>query len=365
MMRKSKNGYSLIELMVAISIFSILAVVTFNSLKTMRDNHLIEENEASIDLREIIKQELILQGVNIENEFNLFAEYGDVDSKINEFKSELNVEGKAEVCLLSALFYEERERINVAGKIIKKGINPVSHIASALYPPKANYFNKIDLSMFPLQYFILPTSKNPLGTYYRYTLDGRNPESSSPIWDFSALNFNNWSQTMKFRAFNANPQYVESEILNINLNLEARVKLQREDGSNSLDVSYEEIIENSNRILIKSPLEDPSIDIRYRINNGVDIKYTNPFHVPFEHWNLDGVTLVVEIRVPQYSMPVSVQEFRLNIRKEQLPKPQILPPGGNLRIGSRIEIRTNRNIARTETIIDGQEKGFFFNIVDI
>ncbi len=364
-MKRSTAGFSLIEIMAVLSIFSILSVVIFNSLKGMKTNHAVEENEASIDLREIIKQELVLQGVNVQDGFKPLIEYGDIDATIIESESKLNIVGKNQISLLNIAFNEERERINIAGKIIKDGIEPIPYIASQLSPPKANYFNKINLSLFPFKDFIVRGNSNPIGTYYRYTRDGSDPDNSSAIWDFSALTLANWSPLMKFRAFHANSRFLESDVLSISLKLEVAVTLKREDGSNSLDISYYEIVNNYNRILIVAPLNDPNVHIHYRIRGGSDIEYTGPFHLPLWSWNAYGNILIVEVRTSHSNIPICSQEFHLYIEKEQLPMPQIWPSGGALATGSRIEIRTDRNIATTNTVLEGEENGIFLYWVDL
>lgn len=364
-MKKNTAGFSLIEIMAVLSIFSILSIVIFNSLKVMKTTHSIEENEASIDLREVIKQELILQGVNIKDGFEPLAGYGDINATIIESESKLNIVGKNQISILNIVFNKDRERIHTAGKIIKNGIESIPYIASQLSPPKANYFNKINLSMFPLKDFIARGKSNPIGTYYRYTRDGSDPDHSSPIWDFSALTLANWSPWMKFRAFHVNPRYLKSEVINIRLNLEADIGLKREDGSNSLDVSYYEIVNNSNKILIQAPLNDSNVHIYYRIRGGFDVEYKGPFHLPLWSWNAYGNILIVEVRTSHFNIPICSQEFHLHIQKEQLPIPQIWPSGGALATGSRIEIRTDRNIATTNTILEGQENGIFLYWVDL
>lgn len=368
-MRRKNNGYSLIELMIAISLFSALSIITFHGLKTMQDNYLVEENEASIDLRKILKQELILEGISKEiiesNSFIPLTPYGDIDASIFQSDSTLNMDGKNQVSLLSAVFHEPRERINVVGKIINNEIKPVFYLASKLFMPKANYFHSINLDMFPIKNFISPNSENPVGTYYRYSIDGTNPNNSSLLWDFSDLNLNHWSPSMKFKAYNTNPRYLESDVLAIDLNLQGSVSLRREDGSNNLSVSYREIITNNNKIVIIPPLSDPSIEILYRINSNATIKYEKPFHVPIDNWGTKGVTLTVKIRVPQYVDPISIQEFNLNIKKELLPMPQVMPDGGTLLINSFIKIMVDKRIASLHTTVDGQDEKIYLNIEEV
>src|ERR1700688_1029805 len=118
MIKKNIKGYTLVELIAGVAIFSIISIVTFNSLKVMRDNHSIEENEASIDLREIMKQEFLLEGIHPEDFLNPIARYGDVDATIKQVDSQLNAGGKNGISLLSVNFQEDRARINVIGKVI-------------------------------------------------------------------------------------------------------------------------------------------------------------------------------------------------------------------------------------------------------
>lgn len=363
-MNKNKQGYSLLELMIVVSILSIVSVIAFNSLKGVRDNYAVAEDEVAVDLREILKQEFILQGINPEEFQNPMANYGDVEANIDKTENKLNAFGKNSVSILKVNFKEDRERLSISGKIIEKRGEPISFEQSQLMMPKANYFGTIDVGEFPLKNFIL-SGNNPLGTYYRYTIDGIDPTSLSPVWKFSALNLANWSPVMKFRAFNADSRYIESDVLEVNLSLKASVAIKREDGSSSLGVSYNEISSQSNRLVIIAPGRDPSIGVRYRMAQGSDLDYNGPFHVPLSNWGSVGVKLIVDVRVPYFTDPISSQEFLLYVKKEQWAMPQIDPQTMTVRTGAKVQISTNRNIATTVTTIDGQDEIFYLIVEEI
>lgn len=348
--------------MIVVSMLSIVSVMAFKALQGVQNNYSIEEDEVAIDLREILKQEYILQGINPEEFHNPMADYGDVEGNIDKADNELNVSGKNSVSTLKVNFKEDRKRIAISGKVIENKGDPMPFEQSKLIMPKANYFGTIDVGDFPLKNFILYGS-NPLGTYYRYTIDGTDPTAESLLWKFSALDLAHWSPIMKFRAFNADSRYIESDVLDVNLNLKASIGLRREDGTNSVGVSYREISNHINRLMIIVPHRDPSISICYRIAEGSNLDYNGPFHVPLNSWSSAGVKLIMDVRIPYFKDPISSQEFLLHIKKEQLAMPQIDPQAMTIRTGSRVKIRTNRNIANTVTAIDGQD-GVFYLVVD-
>ena len=263
--------------MLGLSILVIISGTVITGLNAVRKNHAIEEAEAGLDLREISKQEFLLQGINPEEALNPFEPYGDVGAKIEKTGSHLNIPGKSDVSLLSAKFDGERDRIHVVGKVIKDTGSPQELKGGTLLPPLANYSGTVPLTAFPIKNFISSVGSNPLGTYYRYTTDGSDPGIDSPVWTFSALSLAQWAPRMKFRAFNQDPRYTESAVVEIALNLTGNVVLKRENGSDSLGISYSETVNGSNRILLIVPGGDANVSIRYRIRGGDNLQTKDLF----------------------------------------------------------------------------------------
>ncbi len=364
--RTNKSAYSLIELMMALSILMIISVSAIAVLNAVRRNHAIEETEAGLDLREIAKQEFLLQGLSTEESINPLENYGDVGAKIEKTHSPLNAPGKNDVSLMSAKFDTQRDRIHVVGKVIKDEGTPQEIQESTLLPPIANFFGTVALTAFPIKNFISSVSNNPLGTYYRYTTDGSDPVMSSRVWTFSDLSLTQWSPKMKFRTFNQDSRYTESPVLEVVLTLTGDIILQRENGSNNLGVAYSEIVNNANRISLMVPGKDSNVSIRYRIKGGDNQEYQGPFHFPLNEWNVSGLTFVAEIKVPQCNEPIKVQEFNLHIRKEQLAAPEIISLcDAGCQTGSTVCIKTDRSMANTVTTVDGQDAVFYVKIEDI
>lgn len=367
-MKRTRNNtaYSFLELMMVFSILAIISVSVVTGLNAVRKSHAIEEAETGIDLREISKQEFLLQGINPEEIVNPFEEYGDVGSKIEKTSSHLNTAGKNDVSLLSAKFDVERDRIHVVGKVIKDTGSTQELKGLTLLPPIANFSGIVQLTSFPLKNFISSAGSNPLGTYYRYTIDGSDPVMSSAVWNFSALNLTHWAPRMKFRAFNQDSRYTESAVLEVALNLIGNVKLKREDGSDNLGVSYSETVNGSNRILLIVLGGGSNVSIRYRIKGGDNIDYKGPFCLSLNSWTSSVLMLIAEIRIPQCSEPIGVQEFNLHIKKEALTAPEIISNcEAGCSPGTIVSIKTDRNSASTATTVDGQDAVFYVRIEDI
>lgn len=363
---RNNKAYSFLEIMLGLTILVIISSTVITGLNGVRKNHAIEEAETGLDLREISKQEFLLQGINPEKVASPFDEYGDVRAKIEKTSSYLNMPGKNDISMLSAKFDVERDRIHVVGKIINDSGLPQEIKESTLLPPIANFSGTVPLTSFPIKNFISSTGSNPLGTYYRYTTDGSDPVMSSPVWNFSALSLTHWTPKMRFRAFNQDSRYTESAVLEVSLNLTGNVVLKREDGSDSLGVSYSETVNGSNRILLMVPGDDSNVSIRYRIKGGDSVDYKGPFCLPLNSWTSNGFTLIAEIRVPQCSELIGVQAFNLYIKKEPLAAPEIISNcEAGCSTGATVDIKTDRNIASTVTTVDGQDAVFYVKIEDL
>lgn len=364
--RRNNKGYGLLEFMIVFSVLAIMSGVAFNALSALRKNHAIEEDEAALDLREIAKQEFLLQGINFEEAMNPLEEYGDVGSRIEKTNSRLNALGKNDVALLSADFEAQRDRIKVVGKVIKDSGSPQNVKKTTLLSPIANFSGTVHLTDFPIKNFIASARNNPLGTYYRYTTDGSDPTIASPVWTFSALSLINWAPMMKFRAFNPDLRYIESLALEVALTVTGNILLTREDGSNSLGVSYSEIANGSNRIILTAPGGGSNVQIRYRIQGGEYREYKGPFHLPLNVWGATGLTLIAEIKIPQLSEPIMVQEFHLLVKKEKLAAPEIISScEGSCLSGVKVGIKADRNMATTVTTVEGQDGTFYVQIDDL
>lgn len=358
-----REGFSLVELIVTVSLLSVISVVAFSSMEALRTHQRMEEQEAAIDLREIAKQELLFQGMRSEPNGNPLSEYGEVSSHVETAQGALNTPGKNKVAILSTHFEEERERVQVCSKLIEDSSDLKPIVESKLLAPRVNYAGEISLNDFPLLAFMTPTD-NPLGTYYRYTLDGTEPTSNSLLWDFSVLDLTNWAPTMKFKAFNADPQYLDSEVVEVHLTLKTDLELARELGISTLTVSYREIINNINRIQFNGPKIHENIKVRYQVDGSSANDYEGPFHVPLAMWSASGVELTVsaEVQNAYFSEEVLSKKFHLSINKEKLAPPRIVTPHATLlRKGNVLEIQADRSVCNTVTEIVGADWAYDVN----
>lgn len=365
---RTKKAYSFLELMMVVSVLAIISVSAFNGLNAIRKNHAIEEDEAGIDIREIAKQEFLLQGIVFDKAMDPFSEYGTVECQIEKTSSDLNIPGKSDVSLWSINFdAKDRERINVVGKVIKDAGSPQEVIQTTqLSPPIAHFSGVINLKKFPIKKFIVAANNNPLGTYYRYTTDGSDPAADSKVWHFSSLSLSQWAPRMKFRAFNSDPKYIESSVLEVITAITGNVELKREDGKNDTAVSYWEIVNGTNRLVLTVPGSDSSAQIQYRIQGGNNIDYTGPFHFPLNAWDSGSVRFIAEIKLPQHHKPIGTQEFNLQIKKQKLDPPEIIADcDSNCLSGSKVRIKVDRTIASTITTVEGQDGEYYLEVEEL
>ena len=356
----NNKGFYIIEIVIGISMLSIISMTTFSLLSTLRMNQKAERQEANIDMREIYKQELLFQGLHSNADKHAIDEHGDIKSEVKSTESTLNLPSKCKVKSLNIQFEKERERINASGKAIGVVAAPQVIEEAVLSPPVIHYSEEVDLKDFPLRNLISKAS-NPLGTYYRYTLDGSEPNRNSPIWNFSDLSLEDWSPVIKFRAFNEDSQYIESNIVTVNLKLKGEIKFKRESGGTSTDVTFSEIKHNTNRIQIIGIERDKNVNVYYKINNGSINEYREPFHIPLDHWSQEDAKLTVFFKVKNahYRDEVFEKTFRFKIKKERLKPPKIIgSTNAILRKGSFIQIEADKNLANTITEIKGMRQSY-------
>lgn len=184
-----------------------------------------------------------------------------------------------------------------------------------LSPPIIHYSGEILASWFPLMDLLGEAADNPLGTYYRYQWADLDPDEQSWVWDFgkewAALDI---QPVLRVQAFHPDPYYLSSEVIRVVFKATApELWFRRSDGSESMELEHEEIMERSNLVILGHDAELPELwEIRYTLDGRSPLNSGVVYDQPF--------------------LPVSESGNEILLRAIAVSRNGVYPPGPELQV---------------------------------
>lgn len=346
-----KKAFNLLEIMLVMALFSVLSLVAFQAMRTLKEQVQFESQSAAENVRDLVKQDWLLSVGAFEN-ISPMSDLGEFQDSLAMYTVQ-EVPGKHRELNAKIDFLKPKERISIQAKLIDKERIPEDITTRILNPPIVNYSGEIELSNFPLKKPI-SIPDNPLGTYFRYTVDGSDPTEKDPVWALNALTLADWSPTIALRAFNEHPHMQPSKVVYLQTTPKDTIEFTRESGRNDSTVSFSEIKENRNRLVLANGLSDPSVKIYYQVGSHIPQIYQGPFHVPLNLWTQEDLTITFWTELTTHSQEtpqkLSPKTMHLNIAKAPLPPPVIESPENSIiRAGSIVTIVIDQEISQIQS----------------
>jgi len=260
--RRSRAGFSTVELVVAIVLFSMASSGVLYMGKAMRDNRTASVSSSQQNAYATFQSQVALQGINpalvgnpMASSINQLGSAGSsislgtntalrlVRAKQAQFEvgavvqpggAQRSLGGSARV---DAINYT----VSAAGAQGERGAGvgfgvetsgPAAPVnAIPLAPPSFNFLPDLTTVPFPINNIATLPSSNPPGTTYRYTTDGSVPTAGSAPWN----NNPGWTPStfpgqVTIAAFNSDPQYATSVPVSTTFSMTLQVSYSRADG---------------------------------------------------------------------------------------------------------------------------------------
>ncbi len=259
---KSSAGFSAIELVVAIMLFSAATGSVLVVGKSLRDNRTAAASASRQNAYATFQSQVALQGINPalvgnplgdaiqqtgtagtvvalgENTSLTIARQRvaafEVGAAATPTAAQRSLAGSARVDAISyhaTAAGNQTARGAAIGFAIETSGAPPANAAMPLAPPVFNVTGDLTYATFPLNGIATLPATNPPGTTYHYTTDGTAPTAASPVWD----NNPGWTAEtfpilVTLAAFNTDPQYSPSLAVTAAYSLQLVVSYGRADG---------------------------------------------------------------------------------------------------------------------------------------
>ncbi len=368
---------SLVELIVAISIFSVFSVSLLEFYSANKVLFHTQSQKSQKESVSVVNQELIIKGFDLQNSqntlyplsFPIQEVYKDkiffqpMESKKEELEGLANVE-----VVHKALEIKDECIIALGNKPTTRG-KPIKITEIQLNPPifqeTKNEYTIDNNVKFPIENIF--TLINPLGTYYTYVTN-RDEEltEQSKRWK-NFLYVNEVPKEIQIKAFHTDPRYIPSDEFLLTFSIpfsKIEIEYRRENGTDSKDFTLEEIKSNANRIQLSTNLfpDTNFAEIYYTLDGKEPSEdqgqlYRHPFHIPENIWKKEGVVLRAKpiIKNPYYQdLKVRESQYILMSKSVKLPKPNFLNFNDNYKYkGQVLKISRQTSIGVTQIFQNG------------
>lgn len=246
----------------------------------------------------------------------------------------------------------DEETMLALGLVIRSETTELSpYNQSTLNAPSIRLSGALDASWFGLKNLVVPAEKNPSGSYYRFSTDRTEPSEDSPVWGNEEFTPENMPKHFSVKCFHADRIYDPSESTSATFEMPApEILLLREDGSAKHGVSYWEIKNDFNRLILTTRTKQTLYNIEYSIDEGKTWKqFSGAFHVGFSNWGINGAKIDIKItpKSPHFDDVFYSYIFLHSVKSKLLP-PKISPENGaDLYPGLEVAI-TNTNEDKNE-----------------
>ena len=239
--------------------------------------------------------------------------------------------GSAPIDIISSVA-NERPTLAI-GLIIRGETTELSTYGqNMLNTPSIRLSGTLDASWFGMKNLVVPAEENPSGSYYRYTTDESEPSEESSIWSNEEFTPKSIPKHFMVKCFHADEIYNPSDPTSVTFEIPTpEVLLLREDGSSSHEVSYWEIKNDFNRLILTTRANQSLYNIEYSLDEGRTWKqFSENFHLGFNQWNMDGAKIEIKTtpKSPHFD-DIFYSSIFLHPVKSKLLPPKISPESGD------------------------------------